>query len=371
MPAIAHDLLLTQEQIQSTLTLWFLGASSLQVVIGPISDRIGRKIIISIGGILFIISSIVCAMTYSFFWMLLARFVQGSAICFVLVAGYAAIHEAFSTKEAIKWLALLGAITILAPAFGPLCGAVIVEFASWRYIFWVLAIMGLISFVLVSIIMPETNLNPYPLDVKTVAKDYVRVLTNKNYMLPCLGYCFLVGIFFFWMFESPFIIIGEFKQSTMFYGLAQTFIFSLFFVGAKVTNIWLDRRPLHKLVHMSMAITLIGTIILLLTSIFWNNIYIAIICMMVISFGSSMLFGPVNRVAIESSKEPMGRRIAVFSTLISLGGVISGWLITAVHSENLYALSVLINISTVFAIAMIMQTKWERIKTPPMDHVGA
>lgn len=361
MPAIAKDLHLTQDQTQNTLTLWFLGASSFQFLIGPISDRYGRKNIISIGGALFIISSLVCALTSDLVAMYAARFVQGSTICFIVVAGNAAIHESYSTKEAIKWLALLGAITILAPALGPLCGAIVVEFASWRDIFWFLVIMGCISFVLGLLFMVETNVKPHPLHIRTILRDYFSVVINKKFMLPCMGYCFLVGIFFFWMFESPFIIIENFNHSTMFYGLAQTCIFSIFFVGAQVTKWWLDRYHLYTLIRASTAITMIGVFALLITSILWNNIYLAIASMMFISLGASMLFGPINRIAIEASKEPMGRRIAVFSTAISVGGVICGWTISVVDASNLYALSVLITVCTILATLMILQTKIPRL----------
>lgn len=356
MPAIAADLGLTQAQIQNTLTLWFLGASSLQFIIGPISDRFGRKIIISVGGALFIASTIVCAMTNDISHMYIARFVQGSTICFVVVAGNAAIHESFSVKEAIKWLALCNAITILAPALGPLCGAIVVEFASWRYIFWFLALMGILSFLSVLIIMPETNDNPHPLHLRVILVDFIKILSNKDFMVPCIGYCLLVGMFFFWMFESPFIY-QSLGQSTLFYGIAQTCIFSLFFVGAKITKWWLQNHDLPLLVRGGSLITLVGTLLLLITSIFFNNIYWGTFCMMVIALGSSMLFAPMNRIAIDAANQPMGRRIAVFTTSISVAGAISGWLISVIDAGNLYAVSLLITICGLVALGLILLTE--------------
>lgn len=355
MPAIAADLSLTQAQIQNTLTLWFLGASSLQFIIGPISDRFGRKIIMSIGGALFIISTIVCAMTYDINFMYIARFVQGSTICFVVVAGNAAIHESFSVKEAIKWLALCNAITILAPALGPLCGAILIEFASWRYIFWLLAIMGIISFFSVLFIMPETNDRPHPLHLGSILQDFAKIICNKDFMIPCIGYCFLVGMFFFWMFESPFIF-KSLGQSTLFYGLAQTCIFSLFVVGAKITKWWLQTHELSMLIRAASIVTLLGVFLLLLSSMFFSNIYVATICMMVVALGSSMLFAPMNRIAIDAANQPMGRRIAVFTTAISAAGAISGWLISVVDAGSLYAVSVLITICGLIALSLIMLT---------------
>jgi Bcr/CflA subfamily drug resistance transporter len=370
MPAIALDLGLSQDQIQSTLTFWFLGSGSLQLLMGPLSDSFGRKPIITLGGALFVISSLVCAVTYDLPTMLLARFVQGSTICFIVLAGYAAIQESFSTKEAIRWLAILGSITILAPALGPLGGAIMVEFISWRYIFWLFVVLGTFSLVSIMFIMPETNINRHPLHLRTISHDFIKIICNKDFMLPCLGYCLLVGIFFFWMFESPFIIIEHMGYSKLFYGLAQTVIFSVFFVGAKVTDWWLNKNTLKSLINTGLAITMVGVLALLLTSIGWNSIYLAIVCMIIISFGSSMLFGPVNRLTIEASKQPMGRRIGVFSTTIGLCGALCGWIITIVDGQNLRILSILVTICAVFAVMLIMQTKIPDTLEDSADYVS-
>jgi hypothetical protein len=72
-----------------------------------------------------------------------------------------------------------------------------------------------------------------------------------------------------------------------------------------------------------------------------DKILYSIIAMMVISTGTSMLFGPVNRIAIEASAHPMGRRTAVFSVLISLSGALTGWSLSVLNINSLISLSVL------------------------------
>lgn len=356
MPAIARDLHLTPDQIQSTLTLWFLGASTLQFALGPISDRYGRKNVLVIGGIIFVISSIGCALADNLQVMLLARFAQGLSVC-SLVAAYAAVHELYSAKRAIKLLALIGAVTILAPAFGPLVGALIVQFTSWRYIFWLLASMGAIGFISLWAFMPESINERHPLKITTIARDYKKILTNKNFMLLNISYCLLVGIFFVWMFEAPFIIIELHNHTPLFYGISQSLIFGCFLIGAAITKWFLTRYSVLKLIQLSTIVTIFGTICLLYTSKMYGSIIVATASMMVVSVGSSMLFGPINRIAIESSTQPMGRRTAVFSTTISLFGALTGWILALINNRTLMTVSVLIIVCMALATFLLIFAK--------------
>lgn len=352
MPAIAKELLLTDNQIKSTLTAWFLGASSIQVILGPISDRYGRKLVLVAGAVCFVVSSYVCAVTANLETMLIARFFQGLALC-TLVAAYAAVHEIYSTKRAVKILALMGAISILAPALGPLVGALIVQFAHWRDIFWLFVVMGVISVINLTFFMPETNFNRHPFHVKTIIKDYKKILSNRKFMMPTLAYSFLVGIFYFWMFESPFIIMETFQKSTLYYGVSQTLIFSCFFVGAFVTKHWLNKNSVFSLIRFGTILSVIAAVSLCFAAIYTTNMNYIVINMMVLTFANSVLFGPVNRVAIESSSQPMGRRTAIFSTTISLFGVASGLILAAIKGGTIVTVSELILACMIIAAALI------------------
>ncbi len=357
MPTIAQDLSLTQHQIQNTLTFWFLGASSLQFIMGPLSDCYGRRAVIIFGGVCFVVSSAVCAMSNSLGILLIARFVQGTAICSALVAGYAAIHELFNTYQAIKILAFMSAVTILAPAFGPLFGALLAQFTSWRYIFWFLFVFGLATIILLFLYMPESNTRKHKLNIRTILQDYRQILTNTEFMLPTVSYCLLVCIYFVWMFEAPFIMIEVYGHSTLYYGLAQAFIFGCFFLGAELTKLILSKHNVHFLLKFSIVISLLGTVLFAVFAKLFDDMLLSIICMMIIATGTSMLFGPLNRIAVESSTQPMGRRTAVFSTAMSAFGALIGWLLTLVTVDDLSTIAGCIIICMGLATLTILQTR--------------
>lgn len=356
MPAIAKDLSFSQEQIQYTLTFWFLGASSLQFILGPLSDSYGRRDITILNGVLYVVSSAACALADSLPLLLLARFIQGATIC-AIIAGYAAIHEMYSTKQAIKILAFTNAVSILAPAFGPLFGALLVQFANWRYIFWFLTILGVISTVLLFVVMPESNHNKHKLVLRVFMRDYINILLNKDFMLACVSYCLLVSVFFIWMFEAPFLLIEIYKKSNMFYGVAQTAIFSCFFLGAWLTKIILVRLSLKQLLYIGTIIAVCGTILLAVIAKVYDEVIRSVICMMLLSTGASMLFAPINRIAIEACTEPMGRRTAVISTVLSLFGALSGWILAVAQAHSLIKISLLITACIALASILLVQIK--------------
>jgi multidrug resistance protein len=109
-------------------------------LVGPLSDRLGRRPILICGMLLFVLATLACALTTDFNLFLAGRFVQGATVCFILVAGYASIHEMYEQKEAIKIISLMNSVTVVAPALGPLIGGLIVTFATWRWTFWPLEV---------------------------------------------------------------------------------------------------------------------------------------------------------------------------------------------------------------------------------------
>ncbi len=360
MPTIAMDLSLTKDQIQSSLTVWFMGAGCFQLLLGPISDRFGRRNVLLFGSIIFMISSAYCAVADSLELMLWARFFQGTALG-SLVAAYAAIHEMYTTKRAIKIIALMGAISILAPAFGPLLGAMLIQYASWRYIFWLFVVMGGLSFISMAVYLPESNRHKHSLHLKVVLRDFKRIFCNKDFILPNLSYCCLVAVFFFWMFESPFVFIEIYHKSTLYYGVAQAAIFGCFFVGAELIKVLLRMCTVQVLIKWSMLATIFASIFLVLISAYYPSMLAAIAAMMLISLGTSMVFGPINRIAIEASTEPMGRRTALFSTTISLFGALCGWILSLNNTESLLSIAVLILISIILASVLLIPVDYSKV----------
>nr|WP_232220641.1 MFS transporter [Legionella tunisiensis] len=135
-----------ESAVATSLTAYMLGGASLQLFLGPISDRYGRRPIMLAGALFFFLCTLLIACSNSIDQFLIARFFQGMGLCFIGVIGYATLQEIFAEMDAIRLIAIMANVSIAAPLLGPLLGATFIHFFSWRFIFIIIGIFALVAF---------------------------------------------------------------------------------------------------------------------------------------------------------------------------------------------------------------------------------
>ncbi|CAN5286508.1 MFS transporter [soil metagenome] len=356
LPQIMHELNISSSLVQFTLISWLLGTTSTQLLLGPISDRYGRKPLVLIAAVTFIISSIVCAFSYNITILLLGRFIQGCTVCAISVAGYAAIHELYDTRQAIQIISLMASITVLAPAFGPLLGSLVLLQGSWRLIFLILAVWGLISFYSLLFSMPETH-QPEKrtcFNLSTLLKNYAGILKNKVFMEHTLIHSLIsIGIVA-WITISPLLVIDSFKYSPLAYGLIQAGIFLGFMAGARLVQKNIMVINTAKLIRYGLIIVSGSSLTSLVLAVLWPHFLLGFILSMgAYATGGSIMFGTLNRLAIDASDKPMGVRLSIFSSIISLAVVGGGTLASLSYDGTI--LSIACVLSTVSVLACFVK----------------
>lgn len=359
LPHIARDLVTSHHLVQLTLTTWFMGSASMQLFLGPVSDRIGRRPVLLVGGIVFILVTIGCAITNDIYLLLALRFIQGTTITSMVVAGYATIHELFDREQAIHTLAVMNSITVLAPSFGPLFGALILYFTNWRWIFGILAIWALVVITGLFFKMPETRRESQEkVKFKRILIQYKNILSNRAFMLFMLTSRSLFAGMIAWIAAGPFLLIDRFHFHTISFGIAQAFIFGSFIIGTRLVKPWMKLLSLKTIIKIGISISLLGGIYSLGTSIiFPNNIWNMIIAMMLLAGGSGLAFPILNRLAIESSIEPMGSRVAISSSLMGISGMIGSAIVSQVYNGTLFSLGIILFILSAIAALLRIMSK--------------
>ncbi len=356
LPQMTASLSTTAMLTQMSLTTWFLGAASMQLGLGPLSDKYGRKPILLWGGVIFVIATLICAMTSDIYTLLIARFFQGCAVCSVTVAGYAAIHELYDQKEAMKALALMGSITVLAPAFGPLFGSVMLKLFDWRGIFGLLAVLAVIALTMLYKWMPET-LPPekrHSIKIKTIGHHYGVIVKNRHFMLTSLAFCTTFGAMIAWIAMGPFLVIDAFHYSPLMFGIFQAMVFGSFIIGARCVKIGLQKFSVNKLITIAICISLLGATLSLIFSLaLQEDLFYFIIALMLFTFGSAFSFAPLQRLAIEASTAPMGARMAILSTMMSGSGTIGSLLAGYFYFGTTLSLACITVISAIVALLCI------------------
>ncbi|MDR1388027.1 MAG: multidrug effflux MFS transporter [Propionibacteriaceae bacterium] len=156
LPQVALDLGTSASSVQLTMTAMLIGNSIGQLVIGPMSDRFGRRRPVLIGVLGHIVTSAACVFAPDIVWLIAARALQGFCNAAAGVVAMAVIRDRFIGRAASRLMSRLLLVIGVAPLFAPSLGGFIASFATWRGVFGALALYGLGLFVVVWLKLPET-----------------------------------------------------------------------------------------------------------------------------------------------------------------------------------------------------------------------
>ena len=143
-PLLADALGASSPAVQLSLTGFLVGLAVGQVVLGPLSDAVGRRPVLLAGAVAFTLLSVVCAVAPGIVLLGVARLLQGVAGAAGMVVARAVISDRFDGVEAARRFATLSVIVFVAPVVAPLAGGLILGAGSWRLVFAVLAGFGVL-----------------------------------------------------------------------------------------------------------------------------------------------------------------------------------------------------------------------------------
>ena len=216
LPAVAEDLRASQAAVQFTLSGMLLGGGVGQLVIGPLSDRFGRRLPLIVGITLHVVISMLCSIAPDIGTLIVLRVLQGFFNAAAAVVAIAVIRDRFVGSDAARLLSRLMLVIGVAPLFAPTVGQAIAGVWHWRAVFYALALIGAVLVVIVWRFMPETlpAERRRPGHVRHVAGGYWLLLRDKRFMslavIPGLG----LGVIMSYVVGSPFVFQDE-------YGLSQ------------------------------------------------------------------------------------------------------------------------------------------------------
>jgi MFS transporter, DHA1 family, multidrug resistance protein len=156
LPAMADDLGAAPSLVQLTLTACLLGLAAGQLLGGPISDARGRRGPLLAGLVVYVVASALCAIAPSVGVLIATRFLQGVAGAFGIVIGRAVVRDLAAGREAAALFAALILVNGVAPIVAPVIGAGILHGTTWRGVFAVLAVIGVLLLAATALLLPET-----------------------------------------------------------------------------------------------------------------------------------------------------------------------------------------------------------------------
>lgn len=340
-----------ESAIATSLTAYILGGASLQLFLGPISDRYGRRPIMLVGALFFFICTLLIACSNSMDQFLFARFFQGMGLCFIGVIGYATLQEIFAEMDAIRLIAIMANVSIAAPLLGPLLGATFIHFFSWRFIFIIIGIFALLALWGLWRFMPEPvgqtksdgeKIKRISLSPRVVAVNYKNLIVNSPFMLGSIALGLMGLPCIAWIALAPIILITDAKLSVIQYGLWQMPVF-----GASILGNWYLQRLTHrysveKILLIGSVIVGIGLVMTFVLSFLFGNYFIWLMPGLIIYFFALGVAGaPMNRFILFSTPVSKGTTSALMSMIgmcvQAIGIEIANYLYSS-HNNSIFGL---------------------------------
>ncbi|SNS37767.1 multidrug effflux MFS transporter [Rhodococcoides kyotonense] len=156
-PEMAADYAVPDASIQLTLTALLVGLIVGQLVAGPVIDSFGRRNPVLIAVVAYCLCSAACAIAPGVESLMVARVGQGLTAAVALVAARAVGRDLFEGKALARFYSHMAAVTTVAPLVGPVVGAVIVDWSTWRAIFWLITGLGVGCLAVAVVFLPETG----------------------------------------------------------------------------------------------------------------------------------------------------------------------------------------------------------------------
>jgi DHA1 family bicyclomycin/chloramphenicol resistance-like MFS transporter len=243
LPTIAREFRVDASVVQSSLAAYFIGIAIGQAFYGPLSDRLGRKPILYLGLVLFMVSSIGCALAGSVNALIAFRFLQALGGCAPIVIPRAIVRDHFDQARSVRMLSVLMLVMGLAPILAPLIGGQLLVHFGWRAVFWLLTMYAAVWLTVVATLLPEslpaTRRLRHPMS--EVLGVYWRLATDRRFMAHALAGALIFAGLLAYISGSPVVFIELFdvppQQFGIFFGINDVGI-----MVASQINRWLVGR---------------------------------------------------------------------------------------------------------------------------------
>jgi EmrB/QacA subfamily drug resistance transporter len=157
LPAIKNDLGIGVSELEWVVTAYALTFAVLLLTGGKLGDLVGRRLIFTIGLVIFTASSIACGLSSGATELIAARAVQGVGSALMMPATLSIISATFAARERGMAIGIWAGVSAMALAIGPLLGGVITEHISWNWIFYVNVPIGILGVVASIVVVPESK----------------------------------------------------------------------------------------------------------------------------------------------------------------------------------------------------------------------
>ena len=318
LPSIGQSLNASMAAVQASLMAFFIALGLGQLIYGPVSDMVGRKLPIYFGLTLFGVSSIGCALAPDIRTLVILRFIQGLGACAGMVIPRAVVRDLHTGVDAARLMSMLMLVFSVCPILAPLAGSLMIEWSGWRSVFWTVTVLAMLGLVLLATSLPETRPPEQRVhsSVRSALAAYGVLLRDRYFLGLVFTGAFGMASFFIYLANSPFVLIDHYGLTPRQYSIAFAVNAASFIGVAQFTGRLARRFGLVAIVKMAVVGYAVTMALLLALNLMGMDRLDVLIFMMLIGFGFLGLVVPSATVlALDKHGSIAGTASALMGTL--------------------------------------------------------
>jgi DHA1 family bicyclomycin/chloramphenicol resistance-like MFS transporter len=357
LPSIAVAMGVSSAEVTLAITIFLAMFALGQLVVGPLSDRLGRRIPVMIGFAVFFAGSIWCALATDLAALLIGRLVQAAGACATSVLSRAIARDLFEGEKLARVLTFVMIAMAAAPGFSPLAGGALDHFFGWRSEFVFVAIFAAIAAFAYFVVFGETHLAPRAgLDGSAIARNYWSLSTDRRFVIPAATVSLILGALFAMFSALPRVLIEGLDftpvQLGLFFAGTVMIVFSAGIIATRIVpHLGLDRS-----ICLGLALACVGGGMVLLFAVFDPRFlpFLGGACVFLLGMGM------VNPLCSAQSLSPFGDRAGAASALLGFWQMLAaalGVLLAAVIAKDAMTGLGLVLVLAAFLAAAIYQVR--------------
>ena len=336
-PEISRGLGSSASSVQLTLTACVAGLALGQLVLGPLSDRLGRRLPLIAAMATYAVASLLCATASSVGMLIAFRFVQGLAGAGGIVIARAVVRDLRTGAAAARLFSSLLLVTGLAPILAPLLGGQLLALTAWEGVFVALSILSALLAVLVATALPET----LPAERRTTdglgrtVQTMGRLLRNRTFLGHGLTSGLIFGALFAYISGSSFVLQGIYGMSPQLYSAAFAMNGLGLIAGSQINARLVERVGPRRLIRFGLACVVTSAIVLLVVvAVGGLSVWALLAPMFVIVSCLSFILPNATALALADQAGVAGTASAVLGLIQFLVGALAAPLVGVAGPET-------------------------------------
>ncbi|MGA9871960.1 MAG: multidrug effflux MFS transporter [Rhodococcus sp. (in: high G+C Gram-positive bacteria)] len=269
LPAIVDDLNTTSAAVQLTLTGTLIGLAFGQLIIGPLSDIVGRRLPLIVGTGVHIVASLLCVVAPNVAVLGLFRGLQGLGAAAAAVVAMAVVRDLFSGRAAATVLSRLMLVMGVAPVLAPSLGGGILLVGTWRWVFGVLALIG-VALLILAIFSLRESLPPErrrSRGIMPVVRTYGGLLRDGQFLVLVLVAALAMSAMFAYIAGSSFVLQEEFGLNEQQFAIVFA-LGAIALIGASQLNVLLlGRFTPVRIVIAALAAGVVSAVVMVVLAV--------------------------------------------------------------------------------------------------------